>query len=303
MSEDTPSQAQELLSRLGQRLKAEREARGLTTQEIASQTRINPAFIRKIEAGELEGLPGLTFVRGFIRNYLQVLQLKDEDIEMELGRFAGLEQYRSETTLESKITRMHHEGGAALPFQKIVIGGLAALLVIWGAYMLYRVFSGSGADEPAQVTVEEKAPEATEDGIRKDESETAATETAGEAGPAKRDAPPGSPQAEEAPPAVAATQAESNRPLEAPQNLRLTIRGLEPTWLRVSVDRAPPFEVLVEPAETLNWDANEEIRLVIGKSQGVAVYLNGEDILLPSERDQLIPDVVLNKLTLLRLEN
>jgi hypothetical protein len=33
------------------------------------------------------------------------------------------------------------------------------------------------------------------------------------------------------------------------------------------------------------------------------VYLNGEDILLPEERDQLIPDIVLNKLTLLRLEN
>ena len=63
------------------------------------------------------------------------------------------------------------------------------------------------------------------------------------------------------------------------------------------------MDVRLEPAETMNWEANEELRLVIGKSQGVAVYLNGEDVLLPEERDQLIPDIVLNKLTLLRLEN
>ncbi len=69
------------------------------------------------------------------------------------------------------------------------------------------------------------------------------------------------------------------------------------------MDRGPAVEVRVEPAETKNWEANEEIRLVIGKSQGVAVYLNGEDILLPEERDRLIPSIVFNKLTLLRLEN
>ena len=92
-------------------------------------------------------------------------------------------------------------------------------------------------------------------------------------------------------------------PLASPQNLRLTVRGLEPTWIRLSIDRAPATEVRLEPAETMNWEANEEFRLVIGKSHGVAVYLNGEDILLPEERGQLIPDIVLNKLTLLRLEN
>ena len=89
----------------------------------------------------------------------------------------------------------------------------------------------------------------------------------------------------------------------SPQNLRLTVRGLEPTWIRLSIDRAPPVEVRIAPAETKNWEANEEFRLIIGKSHGVAVYLNGEDILLPAARNQLIPDVVLNKLTLLRLEN
>jgi hypothetical protein len=91
--------------------------------------------------------------------------------------------------------------------------------------------------------------------------------------------------------------------VEGRQKLELTLRGLEQTWVRLSIDRAPPIDVLMEPAETVGWEANQEIRLTIGKSHGVAVYLNGEEILLPQERNRLIPNLVLNKLTLLRLEN
>jgi hypothetical protein len=61
--------------------------------------------------------------------------------------------------------------------------------------------------------------------------------------------------------------------------------------------------VLMQPAETVAWEAQQEFRLTIGKSNGVAVYLNGEEFALPHEANKLIPNLVLNKLTLLRLEN
>ena len=73
--------------------------------------------------------------------------------------------------------------------------------------------------------------------------------------------------------------------------------------MRLSLDRAPPVDVLLQPAETVAWEASQEIRLTIGRSNGVAVYLNGEEVLLPQEPNRLIPSLVLNKLTLLRLEN
>ena len=73
--------------------------------------------------------------------------------------------------------------------------------------------------------------------------------------------------------------------------------------MRLSVDRREPVDVYLEPAETAAWAANEEFRLTVGKSHGVSIYLNGEEILLPQEPNMLIPDIVLNKLTLLKLEN
>lgn len=307
MNPDSSSQAEELLFRLGQRLKTEREARGLTIQEISSQTRINSTFIAKIEAGELEGLPGLTFVRGFVRSYMKIMELEDEDLELEVGRFASLEQYKAETTLAPNITRMHEESeGFSLPYQKFVIGGIAILLLGWGGYMLYRVLSNPAEAPSAQVDATEKAdaPERLADAEKTAGPEGRADpETKPESNPAPGELQPTPPAAGRPRNDAGAAPSPEKRPLEAPQNLRLTIRGLEPTWLRLSIDRAPPIEVLVAPAETLNWDANEEFRLIIGKSHGVAVYLNGEDILLPSERDRLIPNIVLNKLTLLRLEN
>jgi hypothetical protein len=92
-------------------------------------------------------------------------------------------------------------------------------------------------------------------------------------------------------------------PKEPPSNLQLTLRGLERSWVRLSIDRREPVDVQIQPAETGEWEANEEFRLTVGKSHGVSVYLNGEEILLPKEQNLLITELVLNKLTLLKLEN
>lgn len=312
MSDEQNPQAREMLHRVGMRLRAAREARNLTVQEVSSHTRINPTFIAKIEEGDLDSLPGLTFVRGFIRNYLQVLELDDEDIEADLAKIGGMDEYISQTSLGPKITEIHGDSDRiSLPFQKTVIIAVAGLLVIWAGYMLYRVFSRAPAPPEVAVTETVAAPEQPA-GPQPEAAQPAPAEPEAPAAAAAEKAPPGTPEPpaadgtpppKEAQPAPGTAAAAHPGPLEAPQNLRLTVRGLEPTWLRLSVDRAPPIEVRVEPADTLNWEADEEIRLVIGKSHGVAVYLNGEDILLPAERNRLIPSIVLNKLTLLRLEN
>jgi hypothetical protein len=89
----------------------------------------------------------------------------------------------------------------------------------------------------------------------------------------------------------------------APSALRVTVRGLEDTWLRYALDRKPPLEMLLHPADSATLDADEEVRLTIGKSQGVSVYLNGEEVALPGETDRLVADLVLNKLTVLKIRN
>src|SRR5690349_3188385 len=79
MSENAEKQ-QELLLEIGRRLRAARESQGLTVQDVATRTRIHSAYLEKIEAGLTEGLPALTFVRGFMRNYIQTLAIDDHSL-------------------------------------------------------------------------------------------------------------------------------------------------------------------------------------------------------------------------------
>lgn len=289
MSEGPRNSTEELLRGIGPRLKAAREAKDLTLQEVSSRTRINIQFLDQIEKARSENLPGLTFVRGFIRNYLEVLELQDEEIEAHLKQISELEQYKLETELGPRINEMHGDDDAAgLPLRKNLILAVVLIAVVAVGYLGVRVIFSR--DDAPTGTAKVSQP---------------ATQQSAESPPARQGQPPEPPAAAAAQPPAGGTMnvKKSALPVSSPRNLRLTVRGLEPTWIRLSVDRAPPVEVHISPAETMNWEANEEFRLIIGKSQGVAVYLNGEDILLPEGRDQLIPNIVLNKLTLLRLEN
>lgn len=52
-----------------------REHLGLSIEEAAQQLRLSPRQLHAMEANDHGGLPGATFVRGFIRNYARLLQL------------------------------------------------------------------------------------------------------------------------------------------------------------------------------------------------------------------------------------
>src|SRR6185436_16735320 len=52
-----------------------REDAGLTLDAVAQQLKLAPRQVRAIEEDDFAGLPGRTFVRGFVRNYARLLHL------------------------------------------------------------------------------------------------------------------------------------------------------------------------------------------------------------------------------------
>jgi len=59
----------------GARLRAAREAAGLTVDAVAQQLKLAPRQVVALEEDDFQRLPGRTFVRGFARNYARFLQL------------------------------------------------------------------------------------------------------------------------------------------------------------------------------------------------------------------------------------
>ena len=63
---------------IGELLKVEREKQGVSTKQIATALNLPERFILYLESGEFDKLPGNTFVRGYIRNYVKHLNLNNE---------------------------------------------------------------------------------------------------------------------------------------------------------------------------------------------------------------------------------
>ena len=80
MTEATPgaADAEEAALSVGQRLAAERIRQGLSVGDVARQIRLAVKQVEAIEADDFGSLPGIAFVRGFIRNYAKMLQLDSE---------------------------------------------------------------------------------------------------------------------------------------------------------------------------------------------------------------------------------
>jgi cytoskeleton protein RodZ len=57
-----------------------REDAGLTLDAVAQQLKLAPRQVKAIEDDDFAGLPGRTFVRGFVRNYARLLNLDAEAV-------------------------------------------------------------------------------------------------------------------------------------------------------------------------------------------------------------------------------
>ena len=83
------------LAALGRMLRDLRTGQGYSLEEVERATRVRAPFLRGIEEGCYEGLPGMVYARGFVRTYCEYLHAPDL-----WGRFDRL---------------LHDSGGGALP--------------------------------------------------------------------------------------------------------------------------------------------------------------------------------------------
>lgn len=77
---------------LGQRLRAEREKKGLSIPELAGRTRIRAHFFEAIEADKPEEFPGRFFYRSFLRQYAGLLDLPESEVRSEIERSIAEEE-------------------------------------------------------------------------------------------------------------------------------------------------------------------------------------------------------------------
>jgi cytoskeleton protein RodZ len=72
---DTDAAGIGIVQGIGHQLKAARTARSMSIEDVSRQLRISVQQIEAIEKEDFAKLPGRTFLRGFVRNYSNLMQL------------------------------------------------------------------------------------------------------------------------------------------------------------------------------------------------------------------------------------
>lgn len=113
---------------IGQALKAVREHRKLTLEEVADLTRVRRAYLADIEAMRLDRLPSRPFTIGYIRAYAEAMGLDGE---------AAVERFKAEEPiLDEPLRAPVGVGQAGDPRMAAIFAGVVVILV---AIVLWNV--------------------------------------------------------------------------------------------------------------------------------------------------------------------
>ena len=82
----------------GERLRAAREERGLSLEDVAAQTRIPQRHLESIETAEWDKLPAPTYTIGFAKSYASAVGLDRTDIGDQLREEMGGQRFASSQT-------------------------------------------------------------------------------------------------------------------------------------------------------------------------------------------------------------
>ena len=136
---------------IGERLRAAREKKGISLDEIARQTRIPIRHLEHIERSEWDALPAVTYSVGFARSYASAVGLDGPAIGAELREELGATRNYNATQTA------HYEPAdpSRVPPRSIAIVAalLAAVLIV--GYLLWR--SSAVEDDPAETAIIEDA--------------------------------------------------------------------------------------------------------------------------------------------------
>ena len=153
--------AQDVAVRIGATLRAARESRGRSVEEMAGTLKLTRTAIGSLESGDWERLGAPVYLRGYLATYARVL-----DAEIDDGlEWINREQERSrEEVIEAMAVSAPRR--RLRRYQRLISYGVAtALLAIPAVLMLVRAFDGSlfarAEPVPATAQIEEQGTTAT----------------------------------------------------------------------------------------------------------------------------------------------
>jgi len=268
-----------VVASFGERLKLEREKRGMTLEEVSGVTKISVRNLRALEQERFEEMPGGIFNRGFVRSYAKHLGLDDEQVIADYLEAAG--EAPAETEPASDV---QNAGQLPVPpgtresdpwkqvpwraFAALVIVG-TLILALW-SYRAHRhtaaALAPTGSSGPSSATNPLAHP----------------TDSAASGTPQSGSAQPSSPASREV-----ASGAGAGPATASPAGFDISLHARDEVWLSSAIDGQPPSEVTLVKGQSIVVHGTQGAILRLGNAAVVDVAFNGQPVPLHASAGQV----------------
>lgn len=246
----------EQFKEIAAKLRETREAQGLSIEQLSTKTLIQRRLLYAIEAADMEQLPEMVYVRGFVKRYAEALGLDGQGIADVLPVEGSSHSMKpSWKELPGAQLRPLHLYLLYVVVIAATVGGLSHILrqaespTVAGS-------SGSPTTAPAEVVPNPESDAGTVE-------RTSATNT----NAAGNNQEPTATTAEDA--------EEDDEAASGPIQIEVTLTAQ--SWMRIVVDGQTEFEGVLQAGDERTWTAEEELTLRAGNAGGVMVAYNNGD--------------------------
>lgn len=281
----------------GEKLRREREMRGVSLEEISESTKIGTRSLRALEEDDFDKLPGGIFNKGFVRAYARFLGLDEEqtvaDFEAALKAYRLANNYIEELPVqEEPEPRSSRSGWLVVSVLVLVAVGAAA------GYFL-RARPTRVPEAQSNVQTSPVSSESHQSASSPAASPTlATTPSIAAAAQSHAETPLATPTSPKSAPPTSTTQTSGARTNDDASSadaastnsnspIRLDVFAREESWLSVSADGRNLGQQLLAAQKSRTILAQKEVRLKVGNLGGVEVSFNGKPVNIDGEPKQV----------------
>ena len=147
------------MASIGEELKRERQRRGLTLEQVRDVLHIKVAYLHALEHDEFNRIPGNVYIKGFIKNYSELLGLDSrrlvdtfknkmgESLTIPKCRVVSKEPdkndaFREQELIEAPKQRLTYESRKAkrqktMMIERFVVGGILLLIILFLGWLFF----------------------------------------------------------------------------------------------------------------------------------------------------------------------
>jgi cytoskeleton protein RodZ len=268
------------MAHLGDRLRQQRLAMGVSLQHISGKTRVGLRYFEALEAGDFKQLPGAIFARSFVRQYAELVGIDPATLEAELQQLFPSEEIFPNLDSQSSTLRATLQNDTLLAangplWRRLPLTALSLMAALAVSSLLYigwqRMVLMNETSEPVAAKQPAPAPKPSTPGVLADPPRTTPS-TPAVVPAAATVIEPATP-----PPSTASTE------LRAPTAaggavMAVRIKASQESWVSVKANGTSMLATIMKPNEERTVHGVENARIILGNAGGIEIETDGRSI-------------------------